>query len=1367
MQHKRWYRLGLALALSLALLAFWLIGQRPPSQGAPPAPDWWTPGNVVINEVAWMGTVSNWRHEWIELHNPGHLTVSVEGWRLITLDGMNIQLTGEIAPRGYYLVMHSDVTISDIVADVVSSFAQGNYLLNDGEAITLTNALGEPVDTANAPGGTWPAGTNSPKHTMERIDPLAPDTPDNWADNDGVIRNGHDADGNPINGTPRATNSATAPLHATRADLEVSLSGPAEVIAGDTVSYVVSLINYGGHVAAGTQLTKTLPPVAEFLYQESAFTFTESAPILLWELGDVPTAVRHTITITARITDSAPGGILTSPLTATTVTTEPYQLNNITAWIAYVQPLLPNLEAGKTGPPTIVAGELITYHLCLTNTGRLPASAVRLTDTLPAEVAFVTQTSAFTFTERTPTLLWELGEVLPGAAPCITLTGQIAPTAVGSITNHITATTITEELTTTNNVAAWETVVIPPTADLSISKTGPLTAAIASRITYTIHLSNTGDYPAEGTRITDTLPIGIDLVAQESTFGFSHIGQTLTWDVGTVLPGDTHVITLTGQLAADAGGLLTNRITATTVTSDVDPGNNVAAWTTQVGEAYVLISGVLYDGYQPNDTDEAVQLVNAGTAPATLIDWQLCKDVSYSFVCRTLPDISINVGQRVWIARESVPFSISFGFPPDYVLNPWLNLTDAGDEVLLRDAEGNFIDTVVYKAGQLPMPGWHGPAIQPYRAGRETGQILYRIPDEVTGLPIADTDTAADWIQSTHDPLLGRRVLYPGWALDPLFWPLQVTEPATVMVGITPDNAYTVIHDLLTGARESIKIEIYTLRHPDIMLTLIEQANAGVEVTLLLEGSPVGLGENHQDWQTQLWLCQELEMTGNGACWFMVNKSTAPRIFSRYRFIHAKMVIVDDTWAIIGTQNFTSSSLPSDDKSAGTYGSRGALIATNAPGVVQRALDIFELDLGDGRHYDILRWSASNTGDFYSKYGPPIIPPDLSTWDAISYTVQFPEPLVISGTFDFELLTAPEAALRQSDSLLGLVNRAGAGDTIYVAQLYEYAAWGDGPNVRLDAYTEAARRGAKVRIILNGQSFAEHLPEPPENRHTLNVVHEIARAEGLDMSAVLANTTGNGIHSKIVLVYLQNEGGYAHVGSINGSENSSKLNREVALQIRSNEVYAYLAASFEYDWWMSSPVMLPLVMRNYTPPAPPVNYLVISEVYYATGNVERQWVEIYNPTPHIIDLSDYKIGDAETPDRFEAMYRFPDKAMIAPGGVVVIAGRGGNAGVPQADYELFNLSETPTMIRYTAWGTGEWNLANAGDQVLLLGPDDTPVDVVVWGNATYPGVIPHPGVENWLHSLQRVPVYYDTDDCSVDFRSWYPPSPGHVDDQMP
>jgi uncharacterized repeat protein (TIGR01451 family) len=1253
-RRRRWARLGAVLGLSAALGLLLSLAPGRPALPAPLPAGPTAARDVVINEVAWSGTEVDATDEWIELYNTTPATVSLDGWHLIDDDNLNLALAGDIGPHGYYLIERSsDATVSDVPADLVTGF--GNGLNNDGEPLTLTNALGHVVDTANAPGGTWPAGTHTPNASMERVDTSLPDRPENWATNDGITINGHDAVGNPIIGTPRARNSA----------------------------YVI------------------------------------------------PWAQRA------------------------------------------------ELVAHKAGPHTTTAGARITYTLTLSNEGGHPAHLTTLTDTLPAAVTFVTQTTTVPFTRAGHVLVWHVGTVPTATSRVLTVTGRVSASAVGPLTNRITATTVTTELHRLDNTARWTTTLRTPRADLGIAKSGPVTVAAQGYITYHLTFSNSGPVPATATRITDVVPPGLDVVAQTSAFTFTEIGRTLVWACGDVVPGDAGHITMTARAQAGTVGSVTNHVTATTTAPEANPGDNAAAWSVIVGDAapHVLIAGVLYDGYQANDADEAVRLVNVGAVPADLTGWELCKDAGGTLSCRTLPTLTLPARAHAWLARDAAAFAASFGHPPDLALGSWLlqGLSNDGDEVVLRDAQGAAVDAVAFAAGTTAITGWDGAAVQPYAVGREEGQILARIPDEVTGLPLPDTDTQADWIQTPDDPLRGRQVRYPGWDMDPLFWPLQVTERATVVVGIAPDNAFEVISRTLMQAREHITVEVYTFRHPALIDAVLRKAQAGVQVTLLLEGSPLGVGADAPEWQTELWACEQLEATGNGACWFMVSNESHPNIHDRYRYIHAKLMIVDDTWAVIGSQNFTRSSLPSDDKTNGTYGSRGVVVATTAPSVVARARRIVALDLGEaGAHADILRWNANHTGDFYGKYGPPAAAPDLDLIDGITYTVRFTEPLVVHGTFAFELLSAPEAALRHSDALLGLVRRAGAGDAVYVEQMYEHVMWGDAGNPRLRAYIDAARRGAEVHILVNGKSFAPYGGPPLESRETVSHVNRIARAEDLDLRAAMGDVTGSGIHNKMVLVRLQGEGSYIHVGSINGSESSSKVNREIALQIGAPHatlvgapaadpaLYGYLEELMTFDWHQSQPMFMPLLVRDYTPPAPPVTYPVISEVYYRASTA-GEWVEVYNPTRYAVDLSAYKLGDAEAPGAFEPMFRFPTTTTLAPQDVLIVAINASE--VPEADYEVYESDpDVPNMVPYPRWGDQGYPFAlrNDGDQVLLLGPDDAVVDVVVWGDKSYPGHRPHPGVLVSTSTLERYPPYYDTDDCAIDFRERTPGTPGTV-----
>ena len=52
--------------------------------------------DVVINEVAWMGTNASAYHEWIELHNTTGAAIDLTSWTLSAADGApNITLAGK------------------------------------------------------------------------------------------------------------------------------------------------------------------------------------------------------------------------------------------------------------------------------------------------------------------------------------------------------------------------------------------------------------------------------------------------------------------------------------------------------------------------------------------------------------------------------------------------------------------------------------------------------------------------------------------------------------------------------------------------------------------------------------------------------------------------------------------------------------------------------------------------------------------------------------------------------------------------------------------------------------------------------------------------------------------------------------------------------------------------------------------------------------------------------------------------------------------------------------------------------------------------------------------------------------------------
>ncbi len=189
-------------------------------------------GDVVINEIAWMGTADNSNDEWIELYNTSAQAIDLSGW-VIDDDNASAIYTidsGVIEARGYFLIEDNEDSVSNVTADIVI----GLSLANTGDSLLLKNAAGDIIDEVNTGGGAWYAGDSTSKASMERIDPgLGVDSADNWAD--AVFENGAVGSlGSQILGSPGSVNSN---------------------FAGD--GFEVSLISDSSFVQTGDALTVT------------------------------------------------------------------------------------------------------------------------------------------------------------------------------------------------------------------------------------------------------------------------------------------------------------------------------------------------------------------------------------------------------------------------------------------------------------------------------------------------------------------------------------------------------------------------------------------------------------------------------------------------------------------------------------------------------------------------------------------------------------------------------------------------------------------------------------------------------------------------------------------------------------------------------------------------------------------------------------------------------------------------------------------------------------------------------------------------------------------------------------------------------
>jgi uncharacterized repeat protein (TIGR01451 family) len=189
-------------------------------------------------------------------------------------------------------------------------------------------------------------------------------------------------------------------------------------------------------------------------------------------------------------------------------------------------------------PATAAPGQDLQYQMTVTNPSGAAVHHVLVRNPLPANATFVSATPEPT--AREPELLWRLGTLEGGATREITLV--LRPTGQGDVNNCA-------RVQYEHGQCVMTKITRP---GLSVRKTGPTQAVVGETLSYRVVVTNTGSTDATGVMLTDTLPAGLHHSTGRSQ---------LTWEVGTLLPGQSSVLDY--QLTAKAVGKQCNKVVAT------------------------------------------------------------------------------------------------------------------------------------------------------------------------------------------------------------------------------------------------------------------------------------------------------------------------------------------------------------------------------------------------------------------------------------------------------------------------------------------------------------------------------------------------------------------------------------------------------------------------------------------------------------------------------------------------------------------------------------------------------------------------------------------------------------------------------------
>jgi uncharacterized repeat protein (TIGR01451 family) len=343
----------------------------------------------------------------------------------------------------------------------------------------------------------------------------------------------------------------------TSADMQVvkNLTSTGPYVAGDTVTYSITVTNNGPDTANNVQVTDTptnLTIVTVSSTNCSAFPCT---------IASMVNGASEVISVSATIDAT---GAFDNATTVSADETDPDTTNNDdntgnggTAGTSADMQVVKSLT--NTGP--YIAGDTVTYSITVTNNGPDTANNVVVTDT-PTNLTIVTVSStncsAFPCT---------IASMANGASEVISVSATID--ATGAFDNATTVSADeTDPDTTNNDDNTGNGGTAGTSADMQVVKnltsTGPYVAG--DTVTYNITVTNNGPDTANNVVVTDT-PTNLTIVTVSSTNC-----SAFPCTIASMANGASEVISVSATI--DATGAFDNATTVSADETDPDTTNN-------------------------------------------------------------------------------------------------------------------------------------------------------------------------------------------------------------------------------------------------------------------------------------------------------------------------------------------------------------------------------------------------------------------------------------------------------------------------------------------------------------------------------------------------------------------------------------------------------------------------------------------------------------------------------------------------------------------------------------------------------------------------------------------------------------------------
>jgi uncharacterized repeat protein (TIGR01451 family) len=490
----------------------------------------------------------------------------------------------------------------------------------------------------------------------------------------------------------------TTTVYAPAWQISKSVTPTPNVEPSDLLTYTISVLNDGHLDASGLYTVTDLIPQYT-TYITSTPPAAQAGNVLTWLFSD-PLTIGHSsvVTFLVQVGDHPlPDGL--------SIVNDTYSVAgaNVYAGAAgspvAVTVQAPDLQITKSDyVEPIWAGGTLTYTLVYSNSGGADATGVIISDTIDGMTDFVDSTP-ISSSNVGDTYYWDIGALSAGNSGSIVITVSVhSPLPSGTVLTNTAGISspmgYADQATEMTTVAGSPVLHLLKEASTEIVEPGEL-------ITYTISYSNSGNAPAFGVRITDTIDGNTSFENSDPLPD----GGSYYWDIGELWPSTTHQITLTVRVTDSLPNetILTNQVIIRDSGRISD--TNQATVTVQSAPILLVAKEASANVIEPGDTlTYTIWYSNTGNAPAIGVVITDDLQAGLHFLSAE-PSPSIGGDQKqVWIfssVNVGGPYSITLVVTSSNVIT---DMTDLTNQVTLSSVETSPVvveETVTVHAVEL------------------------------------------------------------------------------------------------------------------------------------------------------------------------------------------------------------------------------------------------------------------------------------------------------------------------------------------------------------------------------------------------------------------------------------------------------------------------------------------------------------------------------------------------------------------------------------------------------------------------------------------------------------------------------------------